>query len=790
MNEEKKPTANQNNNIGQNNPSEPSSSVSPSFSNVAENITDAVNSGPKSTTFSNNYRVRSHNTSSFDDLDNPNQEQSKTKTSNKVVNKAIDTGALFNPTIKALKIARDLNNKNANDSSNLNNIKAKRLPQPLLPNKNESPLLNKNKETLTDDSNQDDNEEDNIDDNDNDTDSNNKENKGSTIGSILNPLSGVGIKNPSGFLSRRINISGLISIKVGTLIAIGSVIASFIIILFPALFIINILSEFNPLMSLEDVLSGETIASSTGGEKFYENLLKIQEEYNAKNQTLSEFSLQVITSTFHILQSRDKSFGYDDMTLNKMREVADLLFDSVETEDGETYVLSDEAGTKRKLAKFFADNLKEEDEATCNHLAEEVYDYIEAYLDLITKKNKSSSSGGDICTYNVNGQEITDLKVRLMQAGDVGGLGHCGGTYGLPMEGEELVDFEKYILGVAYAEIGGDASEHAFKSQLIMARTYALNRPRSMGGAHSVKYVQEDGQWILQITNCVSDQVYCDPDKGCSKDVPSSNQFGMMYSGTSHPYVYKEAIPADSQLRQWASEVAGKVMVDSSGNLLSGDYVNTTQNTVSSLAAAGYDYTDILVNVYGSGLEIQDSNCTSSSASGNYSNWKQYDTKWASTKIANSNSTLGDIGCLTTSIAMLVAKSNVLDTTLGAKIKSDELNPGTFAEALNKNGGYSSGGNLNWSAVTNIIPAFKFQGKTSLKGMSKAQKTTTIASKITQKQYCTAEVKGDSGQHWVAIDKVENNKVYMFDPGSNATDMFSEYGWKNISELGCYQIGS
>ena len=78
-------------------------------------------------------------------------------------------------------------------------------------------------------------------------------------------------------------------------------------------------------------------------------------------------------------------------------------------------------------------------------MANQVYEYIEAYEEITGEENSSSSSGstGNMCTYDINGESVSNIKVRLMQAGAVGNLGHCGGTYGEPMEGEELIDFEK-----------------------------------------------------------------------------------------------------------------------------------------------------------------------------------------------------------------------------------------------------------------------------------------------------------------------------------------------------------
>ena len=76
-----------------------------------------------------------------------------------------------------------------------------------------------------------------------------------------------------------------------------------------------------------------------------------------------------------------------------------------------------------------------------------------------------NTSEGGVCSYNVSGKNVSNIKVRLLQCPD--------GKEGEPIEGEELVDFEKYILGVVYAEVGGGAGAGA-KAQAIAARSYSL----------------------------------------------------------------------------------------------------------------------------------------------------------------------------------------------------------------------------------------------------------------------------------------------------------------------------
>lgn len=526
------------------------------------------------------------------------------------------------------------------------------------------------------------------------------------------------------------------------------------------------------------------IAYSNAEMEYYERLKEVKEEYSNEEKDFSELA---ITSTFTILQQYVQDISFDDMSKKRMREVADLMLDEVESDNGNiSYTAKDEEAIKESLSDYFkhfdsdlSDNIRAQ-------MAQDVFDYIADYLEFIGEnESEDTNSTGNMCTYDVNGEAVSGLKVRLMQAGSVGSLGHCGGTYGEPMEGEELVDFEKYVLGVAYAEIG-EAPEAAFKAQLIMARTFALQRPSSMNNANGLKLAQENGQWILQITNCVSDQVYCDPDKGCSKD--GSSQYNMLYSGLDHSVTYKGPLPEDSQLRTWAKEVAGKVLVDSSGDLVTTSYNSSRQNSISDMANAGYDYTDILVNIYGSGVELTEANCTSDT--GDWANWKQYNESWSNVPIGASGKNIRQIGCLATSISMLVAKSGVIGTSPDSPFSESDFNPGTFVQTLNDNNGFTSGGALNWYSVTNILPNFKFVGKTTLSGMGKSDKLDTISSQLEKGYYCTVEVKGSTGQHWVAVDRVEGNTIYMYDPASTATDMWNQYNWSNTSDMGCFSVGS
>ena len=172
-----------------------------------------------------------------------------------------------------------------------------------------------------------------------------------------------------------------------------------------------------------------------------------------------------------------------------------------------------------------------------------------------------------------------------------------------------------------------------------------------------------------------------------------------------------------------------------------------------------------------------------SNGSGEYVNWRQGDPSWSNVRIGNTNSTVGRIGCLVTSIAILIEKS-------GANTTISPFNPGTFVEALNKNGGFDSGGNLQYAAVNKAVPGFSYVGNVNLRGKSRSEKLATISQYFSKGYYLTAEVKGatQGSQHWVAITGVDSVNVMMVDPASNQTILWNAYEVGKTTQFNYFQV--
>ena len=169
----------------------------------------------------------------------------------------------------------------------------------------------------------------------------------------------------------------------------------------------------------------------------------------------------------------------------------------------------------------------------------------------------------------------------------------------------------------------------------------------------------------------------------------------------------------------------------------------------------------------------------SNNSCGDFLNWRQNDSKWASVTLGNSNSTLGQYGCTTTSIAILMAKS-------GAVTNMSNFSPVTLAKTLQ----YDSSGRIaNWddyNSWKSYAPSFKFVGSYSLDG-SISNKANTIKKHLDDGEYVMIVV--NLGGHYVAADRVDGKTVYIHDPApiNGSNDLFKSYKASEVTSILTYK---
>lgn len=152
------------------------------------------------------------------------------------------------------------------------------------------------------------------------------------------------------------------------------------------------------------------------------------------------------------------------------------------------------------------------------------------------------------------------------------------------------------------------------------------------------------------------------------------------------------------------------------------------------------------------------------SANRNYPLYKQCDGKWGSKQLGTGKSTICQIGCAMSSLAMALA-------SYGVKLAGAVINPGSFNDYLKATGGYVNGQLLVWSGGDKLGGA-KFRNYWRGKGSMSVAALNAAA-----KAGKPVIVNVKNGGHWVLVTGASNNgrTFPVNDPGANkSTFEYSE----------------
>lgn len=208
-----------------------------------------------------------------------------------------------------------------------------------------------------------------------------------------------------------------------------------------------------------------------------------------------------------------------------------------------------------------------------------------------------AGNGAKNCTYELAGVvstgevTMTAMKVELI---------NCDGSAS-NYTVLDNVDFEKYVLGVALAEIGPDAPDEALKAQIVAARNFALTRNSGMcpGNPDDCFYGYNPSTGKIRMRACEADQVYWDYNEVIYREDRGAISLYSpeIESGT----VWKQPLDETrkAEVEALAEEVKGKVLLDEDGNVFKTSYNSTTSDQFTSGANNGDDYQKILSDVYG-----------------------------------------------------------------------------------------------------------------------------------------------------------------------------------------------
>lgn len=226
------------------------------------------------------------------------------------------------------------------------------------------------------------------------------------------------------------------------------------------------------------------------------------------------------------------------------------------------------------------------------------------------KTGHNTGYQGTQCSYDLNGVvntgnvSLNDVVVELI---------NCDGrpnNYTVL----ETVDFEKYALGVALAQMGEDAPDEAIKAQIIVARNFALTRNSTMCAEdpENCFYGYNISTGKIRMRACDLDQVYWDYEKSIYTDESSGVKKYSPEATSETGLLWKTSLTGErrDEVLALAREVKGKVLLDNEDKVLKISSSLAAVNNIFSLAYEGKVYEEILASSYGSN-NVNSSVCSS-----------------------------------------------------------------------------------------------------------------------------------------------------------------------------------
>lgn len=513
-------------------------------------------------------------------------------------------------------------------------------------------------------------------------------------------------------------------------------------------------------------------------QKYYEQLNDVYNEYKDKGV---EIDVQLITGTILYgkalseettylddtkSNSNSLTEGFEDIKLGDIKKLASKMvsgsrinYDNYRKYLEETYV-----------EKRFS-NLYDSDEKKA-----QIVDEIMSFASFEIKKNNINGTYYGSCSYKVTGNDVNTSNIEVV-------LLSCDGQIEL-----ERVDFEKYIKGVVYGEIGNSWNDEILKSQAIAARSFTLTRNETMcpGRPNNCEYGYNPNKNEIRLRNCEADQVYCDYTQGCQQHY--YNGYRSLISGTQNPngVLYKNALTADEieKFEEALNEVQGLVLMNQDNTIYAAGYIDKDQNAWNSMYIADntLNYNEILIRHYWnktqSDLTIS-GNCTM--ITGEFTNWKQFDERWGYVSVGSSN--IDNIGCLVTSISIQLARSGTVDL--------QNFDPGVFATEMTAIGGFGGDGAMMFHEMGETVSKLsqgRFVVVDSSEDMfgSKLNKLNKLQEYINKGYFLVISV--NYGGHYVAVDRIENGKLYIFDPGYYINELEEKYSWDGVDNVKIFKI--
>ena len=185
-------------------------------------------------------------------------------------------------------------------------------------------------------------------------------------------------------------------------------------------------------------------------------------------------------------------------------------------------------------------------------------------------------------------------------------------------------------------------------------------------------------------------------------------------------------------------------------------------------------------------MSVQNDSIMTLSGTEDYRSWAQADSRWGSIKLGSSSYTVANSGCLVTSVTKLIIQAGLKD--------SGSFNVGTFVNAMNSKGGFTSSGDMYWATPTSIVSGLSYYGALlSYGSYSSSNYNSQIISWINSGYHIVLNV--NSGGHWIAIDEAKTlatGQVYIMDSlsGSSNADIALTSRYSTFNNAVAYKGGN
>lgn len=161
-----------------------------------------------------------------------------------------------------------------------------------------------------------------------------------------------------------------------------------------------------------------------------------------------------------------------------------------------------------------------------------------------------------------------------------------------------------------------------------------------------------------------------------------------------------------------------------------------------------------------------------------YLSWSQMDSRWSET--AMGGSTIRSSGCLLTSLAIMLVHSGSIDSAAMKNLgisDIEQFDPGVLAKAYTRVNGFSSGGAISsWGTIHQLVPKVEWGWDKYFSNTSKAAVSAEIKNLMSQGWHIIARVAAPyGGYHWVYIQGVTDETIYICDPAKDERDLYKAY---------------